>query len=73
MRTTMNGWAKANKYDFDTRDLMLQHLQESTTHAAYDRGNAMLEERREIVNGYEEYAFSMVTSNKVVPLKRKAS
>ena len=73
MRTTMNGWAKANQYDFDTRDLMLQHLQESTTHAAYDRGNAMLEERRAIVNGYEEYAFSMVTSNKVVPLERKAS
>lgn len=73
MRTTMNGWAKANKYDFDTRDLMLQHLQESTTHAAYDRGNAMLEERREIVNGYEEYAFSMVASNKVVPLKQRAS
>ena len=73
MRTTMNGWAKANKYDFDTRDLMLQHLQESTTHAAYDRGNAMLEERREIVNGYEEYAFSMVTSSKVVPFKGQAS
>jgi len=69
----MNGWAKDNKYDFDTRELMLQHLDESSTHAAYDRGNAMLKDRREIVNGYEQYAFSMVTSNKVVPLGRRAS
>lgn len=73
IRTTMNGWAKVNKFDKDTRELMMQHLQESSTHAAYDRGNAMLEERREIVNGYEDYAFSMVASNKVVPLKQRAS
>ncbi|MFP6840177.1 MAG: integrase arm-type DNA-binding domain-containing protein [Pseudohongiellaceae bacterium] len=74
VRTTMNGWAKKNKYDFDTRELMMQHLAESRTHAAYDRGNAMLEERREIVNGYEQYAFSMVTGkDKVVPIRREAS
>jgi integrase len=73
MRTTMNGWAKENRYDFDTRELMMQHLDESSTHAAYDRGNALLEDRRSLIEGFEQFAFSRVTSDKVVTMKRSAS
>ena len=65
--------AAANKYDFDTRDLTLQHLQKRTTYVAYDRDNAMFAERKELVDRYEEYAFSMVTCNKVIPFKGQAS
>jgi integrase len=73
-RTTMNTWAKKERWDKDTRELMMQHLEESSTHAAYDRDEAMVEDRREIVNGYEKYAFSKVRGKgKVVPTRKKAS
>ena len=71
MRKTMNNWAKKARWSKDTRELMMQHLEEGSTHAAYDN-EQMIDDRREIVEGYEEYAFSMVTSNKVVPIKKKA-
>jgi hypothetical protein len=51
---------------------MMQHLEESSTHAAYDN-EQMIDDRREIVEGYEEYAFSMVTSSNVALIKRKVS
>ena len=73
MRSTINGWAKENRYDFDIRELMMQHLDESSTHAAYDRGNALLEDRRLLIEGFERFAFSRVTSNNVVTIKRSAS
>ena len=65
--------AAANKYDFETRDLTLQHLQKKTTYVAYVRDNAMLQERKELVDRYEEYAFSMITSIKVVQFKGQPS
>ena len=65
--------AAANKYGFDTRDLTLQHLQKMTTYVAYVRANEMLEERKELVDRYEEYAFTMITSIKVVQFKGQAS
>ena len=70
----MNTWAKKERWDKDTRELMMQHREESSTHAAYDRDEAMVEDRREIVNGYEKYAFSIVRGKgKVVPIRKKAS
>jgi integrase len=72
MRKTMNNWAKKARWSKDTRELMMQHLEESSTHAAYDN-EQMIDDRREIVTGYEEYAFSMVTSSNVALIKRNVS
>ena len=74
-RRTIRNWAKhQERWDRDTLELLLQHCEESSTKARYD-DEQMIHARRDMVNGYEKWAFSAINDkgNKVVPIRKGTS